>query len=214
MNRFTSAPTLLDLAPMQAARKSPPFTDAAWAFQLCPAGGQRLLVEVGAERGVCLHSASHVDVTAWFPEVVESLSGWDGGRTVLDAELCVLDAAGRNDPERLRQRCLVRGPVRGPVRGHPAGLDEATLVLRDVLVHDDRDVRAWGWSRRQRLLRSLDLAHPRLRKANGVEGEGEWLYRQAEALGQADVFATLCEGPYQGGRSPACLLIPSATALR
>lgn len=201
---FTPAPGLLDLQPMEAARRSRPFTDASWAFQLQPSGGQRVLLEFGGADGVRMHSAKHVDVTAWFPELAEVLPDWRAGRVVLDGELCVLDAAGRNDPQRLRQRCLVRG--------YRAGMDEVSLVVRDVLVHDDRDLRAWGWNQRQRLLRSLDLAHPRLQRAKGVEAEGEWLCRQAEALGQLDVFAVPCDAPYHCGRSPACVLIPSASS--
>src|SRR5262245_56613577 len=69
-----------------------PFTHADWAFRM-PSDGIRLLVRFGGGR-VVLHSHHHVDVNAWFPEVVELLDRIDCARTVVDAQLSVFDAAG------------------------------------------------------------------------------------------------------------------------
>lgn len=199
-----AGPALAELRPMEPGRRSQPFIDAAWAFQLSPRGGQRVLVELGGERGVCLHSPRHVDITAWFPEVAEALPVPSAGRVVLDAELCVLDAAGRNDVQRLRARCLVRG-------ARP-GADAASLIVRDVLVHDGQDVRGWTWSARRRLLRATGLDGARARCAGAVDGDGCWMHRQAEALGGVDVLAMCRHAPYEPGLSASCVWIPAREA--
>jgi bifunctional non-homologous end joining protein LigD len=199
-----AAPALAQLQPMEAAREALPFVDAAWAFQLRPCGGQRVLLELGGERGVCLHSAHHVDITPWFPEVVEAFEAWPGGRTVLDAELCVLDAVGRNDAQRLHARCLMRG--------WRHGADAAGLVVRDVLVHDGQDLRGWPWSRRRRLLCAMRLDAARVHCARAVDGDGRWLHRQARALGGMDLLALRRQAPYRQGACADCLSIPAHAA--
>ena len=196
-----STPSLGELHTMDAARAAPPFVDAEWAFELRPVRAQRMLTEFGAGQAVCLHSAHHVNVTAWFPEIVEALSGWSGMRTVLDGELCVLDEAGRNDPRRLHQRCLVRGQAGDSGR--------LSLVLRDVLVHEGRDVRALAWQQRHQLLRGLGLPKTCVRLPRGAIAEGVWLHRQALALGGMEVLAFRRCAAYRSGRSADCLRIPA-----
>lgn len=192
------APPLEALEPMEPSLRMQPFTQAGWIFTL-PAGGHRALAEfcAGASR---LHSRHHVDITHWFPEVSEALARAPLARTVVDGELCVLDAAGRNDARRLHERAL--WPGRRP------GIDEAVYVVHDLLVHEGQDVRALAWWRRRALLMQLLPGLPGVRAGSAIDAEGQWLYRQALALGCAHMVAQHREAPYRGGRSSGCLLVP------
>jgi bifunctional non-homologous end joining protein LigD len=201
------APPLSALQPMEPCGPAAAFSDAAWAFEL-PAGGHRALMQFGGGAGVRLHSRSHVDIAAWFPEVtgLPALRGAKCGRTVLDGELCVLDACGRNDAERLHRRALQRGRPASP-------LDRASFCVRDLLVLDGQDLRTLPWSRRRQLLRSLRGLHGgRLRLPLPVDCRGEWLCRQARALGRSELLAFHRDAPYRGGRSGACLRIACGLA--
>lgn len=197
------APGLADIGLMQPMATALPFTSAGWSFEL-PLQGCRLLAECAAGRRGRLLSAGGVDVSRRFPELTQALAMLPGGRKVFDAELCVLDASGRNDPWRLRERALRRAP--GP------GMAEAVLILHDLLVLDGLDARPLPWTARRRLLRQLPLgANPALQLKRTLTSEGEWLYRQAGALGRKALYARQGDAPYVSGCSPAWLAIPCAT---
>jgi bifunctional non-homologous end joining protein LigD len=121
---------------------------------------------------------------------------------VLDGELCVLDDCGRNDAARLHRRALQRGlPA--------AAADRAIFRVRDLLVLDDEDLRPLAWSQRRTLLRTLGGLDRSgcLRLSNPICGHGEWLCRQALALGRHELLAYRRDAPYRGGRSGACLRV-------
>lgn len=202
-----AAPALSALQPMEPCGPAAAFSDIAWCFEL-PAGGHRALLQFGGGAGVRLHSRAHVDIGAWFPEVAgcRALRGTGAGRTVLDGELCVLDACGRNDPGRLHRRSLQRGL--------PAtAQDRAAFCVRDLLVLHDQDLRSLPWWRRRQLLRSLHVLDGRcLRLPHPVVGRGEWLCRLARALGRSELLAFHRGAPYRGGRSGACLRIACEAA--
>jgi bifunctional non-homologous end joining protein LigD len=201
------APPLCELQPMEPCGPAAAFSDAAWAFEL-PTGGHRALLQFGGGPEVRLHSRGHVDITAWFPEVtaLRALRAARCGRTVMDGELCVLDTCGRNDADRLHRRALQRGRPASPQ-------DRASFCVRDLLVLNGRDLRMLPWSRRRQLLRSLHgLPGGWLRLPLPVDCRGEWLCRQARALGRSELLAFHRDAPYRGGRSGACLRIACGLA--
>ena len=194
-----SAPPLDAIEPMLPARAGTPFTDAAWAFEL-PPGGYRVLAEFGSVPSR-LHSMRHLDLTRWFPEVAEAFDGLDMARTVLDGHVCVLDVGGRNDAQRLHERALQPGLQPG---GSPV-----VYCVQDLLVAHGCDLRDLPWSERQRLLRELPLGDGgTVRRGHALHGDGEWLARQAVALGHGAVVAKRRDAPYRGGRCPHWLWIP------
>ena len=189
----------LDPALMEPCAASQPFTDAGWAFEL-PLGGHRVLARFGG--GACsLRSRHGADITAWFGEVSEALAALDVEDMLVDGELCVLDAVGRNDPVRLHERAVLPGVCHGA--------NAATLCLHDLLVCEGRDVRPLRWIERRRLLRQLPLSgrRQRLQVSRVMPVEGEWLYGQALALGRPALHARRMSAPYVGGRSADWLVI-------
>jgi bifunctional non-homologous end joining protein LigD len=190
---------------MEPSRTATPFSDAAWAFALATPG-YRMLAETGADTarrtgpGVRLRSRRGVDATRWFAEVAHALAALNLEHAVLDGEVCVLDAAGRSDLQRLHARALQPGPA--------GAASPVVMCLRDVLVWNDRDVRPLPWHERRRLLQSLALqGSPALRLERVVRAEGLWLHRQAQALGHESLHAHRTDAPYVAGRSLAWLSI-------
>lgn len=195
-----AAPLLEDLQPMDACRASEPFRDPDWVFEL-EAGGARVLAEA-ANGQVRLRSLRGVEVAARFPEVRDAMAGLMRARTVVDAELCVVDTAGRHDPLRLQERS---------VRGEAAAADHpVSCWVRDLLVWDGHDVRSLAWWRRRALLRRLKLEGT-LRLAPVCPGDGLWLHRQAQALGRAGIHARRIHSAYAAGRSADWLWIASSS---
>ncbi|WP_298231647.1 hypothetical protein [uncultured Azohydromonas sp.] len=203
------APPLEDLGLMEPMPGSEPFNAAAWVFAL-PTPGYRMLAEIGPEtgatrRGVRLRSRRGVDATRRFSEVARALAALRVARTVVDGEVCVLDAAGRSDLQSLHARALHPG--------HRPGTSPVVMSLRDVLVWEARDVRGLPWRERQQLLQSLPLqAGAALRLERTVRAEGHWLFRQALALGSEAIHAHRADAPYEAGRSLVWLSIPVPTA--
>jgi bifunctional non-homologous end joining protein LigD len=194
---------------MEPSRGALPFTSAAWVFAL-PLSGYRMLAELGIGTGATrrgrsarLRSRRGVDATRWFPEVAQALAGLQVERTVVDGEVCALDAAGRSDLQRLHARALQPGQA--------PGTSAVVMCLQDVLVWDGRDVRALPWRERRRLLEALPLPPSGvLRRQRITRAEGVWLCRQAWALGHGAIHAYRVDAPYVAGPSIAWLSIAAA----
>lgn len=189
-----AAPPFETLGLMEPSRSATPFTSAAWVFAL-PLTGYRMLAECGLGTGT----------TRWFPEVAQALAALRVGHTVVDGEVCVLDAAGRSDLQKLHERAL---------RPSPEPLTSpAVMCLQDLLVWDGRDVRTLPWRERRRLLETLPLAGSAvLRLQRVTRAEGVWLCRQAWALGHEAIDARRTDAPYAAGPSIAWLRIAAAPA--
>jgi ATP-dependent DNA ligase len=193
------APSLDALSLMERSRGAQPFSHAAWSFEL-PTPGYRMLAEFGTGRSR-LVSSHHVDVTRWFPEVSQALGSLQVPRTVVDGDICVLDASGRSDLRLLHLRALRPG--------WRPGTSAVVLCVSDLLVCEGRDVRTLPWWERRLMLRTLPLEdQPLLRLQRALRSEGEWMYRQALALGRSALHAWRREAPYQAGRCADWLAIP------
>lgn len=201
------APDLDTLEAMDPAEGQAPFTHGAWLFEM-PLFGHRALAQFG--EGACrLHSRHHIDISDWFPETVQALAAWRCGRTVVDGELCVLDAIGRNDRARLHERALSRGPR--------PGLAPVVFVVSDLLVVQGLDVRGLPLTQRRQWLQTLPFAAQAseglraegpVRLKNMVMTEGSWLARQAQLLGHSQIYARRKMAPYSGGPSFDWLRLP------
>jgi bifunctional non-homologous end joining protein LigD len=201
----TPTPLLESLGLMEPSRGTVPFTSAAWVFAL-PTPGLRMLAEFG-EGGARLRSRHGVDSARWFPEVGQALAALRMARTVVDGEICVLDAAGRSDLLLLHARALHPG--------HLPGTSPVVMCLRDVLVWQGQDVRGLPWRERQRRLERLPLhGHAALKLERTMHAEGTWLCRQARALGREAVHAHRADAPYVAGPSIAWLSIPVDTPVQ
>lgn len=140
-----AAPALAELNPMRAIDESmPPFTDDDWLYEV-KWDGWRVLAEVEAGQ-VRLRTKNGADCTTWFPEVAEGLSELfpAGRRMVVDAEVCVLDAQGRSDFDRLQDRAKRRRRYEG--------CDPVTLMVFDLLVLDGLSTMALPLVERKSLL--------------------------------------------------------------
>jgi bifunctional non-homologous end joining protein LigD len=197
------APALEHIGLMQPLPAPAPFTSPEWSFEL-PLQGHRVLAEAMGP-GSRLLAPGALEVSRRFPEVVQALRQLPPGRHVFDAELCVLDACGRNDTQRLHERALARTP--------PPDAPPASLVVHDLLVLGGTDLRALPWRLRRALLKRLPLEGV-LRVQRTLSHEGEWLYRQAQALDRPVLHARRCDAPYVGGRSEAWLAIPCRAVAR
>lgn len=174
-------------------RKSP-FSDPGWSFEL-KFDGYRLLAEIDAGR-VQLKSRGGADATRWFPEVAAGLAALPGGRHVLDGEVCVLDAMGRSDFDRLHARAMRRKWY--------AGADPVVFCAFDALVVNGRSVMAKPLAARKTALRRLLTPAPaQVLYVAGIQGEGVALYEQAVALKLEGIVAKREGSPYVPGTRSA-----------
>jgi bifunctional non-homologous end joining protein LigD len=136
---------------MLAARRSEPFVDSGWVFELKWDGVRALLNWDGT--GVRLLSRSGNDISAKYPE----LHGFRADRPlVIDGEIVALDAAGRPSFERLQGRMNLSGlrDIAAATRAVPI-----SYVGFDILF-DDGDITREPWEVRRARLESLELAPP------------------------------------------------------
>lgn len=203
---LAAAPASTDLrllGLMQPVPGTRPFTRSGWSFEL-PLHGHRVLAIAAGEHSVLL-TPGGLDVSRRFPEVLEALRALPPGRHGLDGELCVLDVGKRNDVHQLHERALARS--------WRPGMPEVTLVVLDVLMLRDEDLRPLPWRERRRAFKAAmaECAAP-LRLQRTMPCEGDWLHRQAVALGRPWLHARRVDAPYVAGRSEDWLSIPCTPA--
>ncbi|HGF4015344.1 TPA: hypothetical protein ACF6X2_003513 [Burkholderia cenocepacia] len=181
--------TLADVQPMLAKRsKSLPRT-GTWHYSL-KYDGYRMLV---ATAPVGLKTRGGMDATAWFPELVSSLSGLPTGANILDGEVCVLDELGRSDFNRLHARALRRCWYRGA--------DPVALCAFDLLVHNGHDIRAMPIEERWARLRELLSGVAGILFVDSVD-DGDWLYSAVLGLKLEGIVAKRAGSAYVAGESP------------
>ncbi len=184
------------ISPMLAHTADDPFDSPDYLFEI-KWDGIRALAHIEGIGRVRLQSREMTDITAQFPEIVESLAGFPEG-TVLDGELVVLV---NGDPD--RRKVLRRMSVRDSLRiGLLAEQCPATFVAFDLLY-----VQGHSWmpraliERRARLLEFLDgvqgggvIASP------AVEGCGMDMFKMVKARRLEGVMAKRINGRYLPGR--------------
>jgi bifunctional non-homologous end joining protein LigD len=161
-------PMLLD------KRKHAPFDAGGWAFEI-KYDGWRLLAEFGSGSPK-LRTRQGLDASAWFPEIGRALARFEGGRHVVDGEVCVLDQLGRSDFERLqaraRRKCWYQD------------CDPVVFCVFDLLVQSGRSVMSLPYCERKRRLTRLLSPKPKhsLLVVQGIAENGVALFAHAVAL--------------------------------
>lgn len=126
-------------------RSRPPFDSPDFIYEIKFDGYRGLArIEDGRAR---LFTKNRIEATAWFPEIVETLSALKGGPHILDGEIAVLDELGRSDFWALRARASRR-------RWYP-GAAQCTYMAFDIIMCDGVDVMQMPLNMRKDLLQDL-----------------------------------------------------------
>jgi len=193
--------TAADCEPMLAETRAEPFTRDGWVFEV-KLDGYRMRVarEQGEPR---LLTRNGRDATGAFPELARAIRALPYDGLVLDAELVILDDAGRPSFQALQNRARLSGSI--AIR-RAAVEAPATLFVFDLLAFDGLDVRPLPLLARKRVLaRLLPEAGP-LKYCEHFS-DGPQLYEQAVRLGLEGIMAKKADAPYRAGRSSQWLKI-------
>jgi bifunctional non-homologous end joining protein LigD len=155
--------------------------EPGWLYEI-KYDGYRVLAAFGKGVKTELRTRHGADATAWFPEVVKSLSAVPGGPYITDGEVCVLDEYGRSDFEALQERARRR-------RWY-AGARPVTYCIFDLLLDRGADITAQPLAKRKAALeRLLKIPLPNLLKVGYVK-EGARLVHSPGCSREAEVART------------------------
>lgn len=192
------------LQPMLARRVAEPFHSPDFLFEV-KWDGYRCLAFVGDD--VFLQSRGGLDMSGWFPELVESIRRLAGLPAIVDGEV-VAWRDGRPDFSALQQRTRLRRPeaVQAAAAARPV-----TLVLFDVLVAGGRDVTRVVCEERRQMLRRMLVPGVQGRVAFSEElaGDGRAAYQASARAGLEGIVAKRRTSVYRPGeRSTDWLKVP------
>jgi bifunctional non-homologous end joining protein LigD len=197
LNLLPPGPSVIEIRPMQAPEKRyPPFDDDRFIYEI-KFDGYRMLAGFGDEEGVVLRTKGGTRVERWFPEVCETLSKVGGGTFVVDGEVVVLDAAGRSDFDRLRDRANKRRWVAGA---------QVTYLVFDMMVYRGKNIMSLPLTLRKQLLVET-MGHLNTMPGTSVLVLGDFpaeaiLYHQIVVpLELEGLMGKRKDSPYQPGRS-------------
>lgn len=182
-------PTLADKPPV----------GIAWVHEI-KHDGYRLMVWRDGER-VRLFTRRGYDWTKRYPRIVNSARKLRSTRFLIDGEAVVVGDNGVADFERLHSQ------------EHDT---EAFLYGFDLLSLDGTDIRDRRLEDRRASLR-LMLIHPEsIRFSDGMEGDGEPIFRQACSMGLEGIVSKRRDSHYESGRTKTWLKIknPNSPAAR
>ena len=179
------------LSPMLLDERWIDLDEPGWIYEL-KFDGYRVLAEFGAG-AAALKTRKGADCTNWFLEVAKGLAQVEGGPHICDGEICVLDAHGRSDFERLQERARRR-------RWY-GGADEVTYCVFDLLLENGKDITALPLAKRKaRMLKRL-AGLPSILPVNHFDaGQGRQLFQQAVlALKLEGLVAKRLDSVYRPG---------------
>lgn len=185
--------------------RSRPLSRPDWLFELKWNGYRALALRGDLVR---LLSRRGRDMAAEFPDVVAALQALPRD-TALDGELVVVGNDGRPLADYLARSS--RTAARG-IR-EAATLRPAAFLAFDILFDAGQDVRNEPIERRKARLADRVPSGLHLRPVLPVEGEGAWLYTQADALGLEGVVAKRKASLYRAGRTGDWLKIRTPHAI-
>ncbi len=177
------------LSPMRATSGPVPADDEDWTYEVAW-GGAPLLVAVAGGRLVLTGAGT---VTA-FPELRPMGLQLGSRQVLLDAELVVLDDAGRPDPARLAQRLASAKPGRALLRTAPV-----QLLVGDLLHVEGRPLLDAPYDARRAALEVLELQGPHWQVPPVFPGAGTAVAAAARAQGLPGVRATRRTSAYRPG---------------
>jgi bifunctional non-homologous end joining protein LigD len=201
-----------DLRPMLAVGGDPePPLEGAGLLYEPKYDGIRAIAEVvgGSSARARLWSRNGNEKTEQFPDIVAALESWGGAlmdTLVLDGEVVALDEAGTPQGfQRLQHRIHVSVPgYRSKKVILPPDEQPAALVVFDLLVFGDHDLRDLPLSDRRAALEQLLEAHPfpsnTLRISEQVAGDGRGLHARAKQQGWEGLLVKQARSPYRTGR--------------
>jgi len=188
-------PRPAELRPMLAATAGTPFSREGWLFEL-KYDGVRLLACRDGARARLLSRAGR-DRTATYPELALAVRHLPLASFVIDGEVVALDPRGLGSFERLQRRFTQTDPL---AVARAAAEIPVVLYAFDLPFAAGRDLRRLPLVERKRV---LSLFAPRLgqvRFADHVEGDGEALFRVAEAHGIEGIVAKRADSRYEAGQ--------------
>jgi len=181
--------------------RSKPFTAEGWLFEPQHDGFRAFLRRTGAE--VEFLSRDRRPLSRPFPEIVSAaLAGIPDA--VLDAELVVLDSAGRSDFGELMRRTSI---IRLTTIADAALRRPATLIIFDVLQAGNVDMRPLSLAQRKAWLLAHIPSRTRLRLTDAVETRGEALFAAIAKQDLEGIIAKRLDSPYGKGPQPSWLKI-------
>ena len=191
MPRASAAPSIDQLCPMLLVERKTIPRDAGWLYEI-KYDGYRVLASTGP--GARLKSRGGIDATSWFPEIATAVSGLPAG-SVLDGEVCVLDALGRSD--------FIRLHTRARRKGWYDGADLVVYCVFDGLVAIGKDLRDSLIERRKAALtKMLQQKRDRLLLVTAVD-DGQWLFESSLTLQLEGIVGKRLGSRYQDGKRSA-----------
>lgn len=172
-----------------------PSRRGAWRFEL-RYHGYRVLASFG-NGCVELRTRWGANATRWFPEVVAALNAIDGGPSIVDGELCVLDALGRSTFAPLHGRAMAKGRYASGPR--------VTYVLFDLLQRHGQSMTTRPLeARREGLAECVARsASPHLKLIEQFIDQEQLLLRTPSCIDVPAIIAKHADGLYLPGmRSP------------
>jgi bifunctional non-homologous end joining protein LigD len=180
------------IEPMVATLATKPFSDEDWLYEIKWDGFR--IQAVVSDRRVRLLTRNLKDGATYFPRLLNTPSWIDAREAIVDGEVVALDEAGRPDFGLLQMRL------------GDAGARDLVYQVFDLLYLDGRSLLQVPLEDRKRLLQSVLRAHPRVRFAAHVIGEGEAFYEAAQAQELEGIIAKLRRSRYEPGRRSSAWL--------
>ncbi len=175
------------LAPMRATPGAVPPDSDDWAYEVAWAGAPVLVAVEGGRLAMDRPVAA-------FPELRAMGLQLGSRQVLLDAELVVLDDAGRPDPARLAERLATGKPGRALLRNAPV-----QLLVGDLLHVEGRSLLAAPFDERRAALEGLELQGPSWQVPPAFPGAGAAVTAAVQVQALPGVRATRRASAYRPG---------------
>lgn len=194
---FASLPEL-----MHPVLEAEPFSRKRWIYEI-KYDGYRLLAKkrIGQVR---LHYRRGAEVSALYPELVQTLASWPFDDFVVDGELVVRGPDGRPKFRALQKRAALDRPVDIARASVSAPVEYYAF---DLLALAGKDLRALPCLERRAILEKITPPVGAVHFSEHVEERGMEFFEQVRRLGLEGMVAKDGFSPYEGRRSSAWLKV-------
>jgi bifunctional non-homologous end joining protein LigD len=171
--------------PMLLTEVDKPFDDPNWSFEL-KLDGIRAIVAIRSGAAT-ISTRNEKEVSDRFPVLKEQFLALNLDSAVLDGEIVQFDADGHPDFQAL-------------VQPFQAGrVTRAIYCVFDVLELHGEDLRARPQSERRKILESLNLDQPNVRRLDAFLRDGTLLFDQSVKMGFEGIVGKRLKSPYRSG---------------